>query len=277
MNGNDNEESMWDFIKGDWGVCFREGYEYVICDADPGNYIQSCHGYKHDYGCWSVIVVPCSPEEVSVIQQTGAQQRTWRDTFGIPLVKSAMKNSVTFAVPLVKSAKKKLVFEPKKEKQATKRVKKTIKPELKRPMPHYLVTRIVQRDDIWSYDSMNIWQLNHPESAVFEYDELTSNQQEKVEKMFKNIMQTEMGKMVQFSVADNDCLEAFGEGGENCGPYGTDGLTELDYVLEKISIRLSKDDTLVNRIFTAPAQTSFDVFTPMDLVNGKFAFLEFIE
>ena len=138
----------------------------------------------------------------------------------------------------------------------------------------YLVTRILQHDFLPECNKVNVWQLKHPEDPRFKYEQLTPKQQSKVEKLFDEIMKTPNQKAIKFF---DDELGFLSQGGKDCGPFGTKGLCELDYLLETIAWRLSKDDTQVDRDFPDQDYYTDDVFKPVNFIDGTVAFLDFVD
>lgn len=151
--------------------------------------------------------------------------------------------------------------------------------EWARPMPRYLVTRILQRDYLGedSANFVSVWQLRHEDPLAHTYTGLTEDQHRKVRDLFWSIRTTALHKAVMLTEGRQSDLSFLGEGGKECGPYGTKGLTEMDYVFEQIAIRMSPDDTRVQRPAQQEALNDTRPLEPVDLINGKVAFLEFLE
>ncbi len=158
---------------------------------------------------------------------------------------------------------------------AKKKVKVAKKPK-GRPMPRYLFTKIVHSESVGANLALDVWQLKQNDPS-HKFSELNEKHQHKVEVLFQTIMESELEDIIIMHESDDeeDTISFTGEGGKECGPYGTQGLSEMDYLLETIAYRLSKDNSLARR--ELPKQSiQPDTITPLDLVNGKVAFLEFI-
>jgi len=50
-------------------------------------YVPPYQAYQHNNAndCWTVLMVPCSPEEVIAIRESGEKQKSWRETFNVVL------------------------------------------------------------------------------------------------------------------------------------------------------------------------------------------------
>ncbi len=181
------------------------------------------------------------------------------------------------ACPSIKVARKREEAEEKATKQETKTSspKKKTKhtPPCRRPMPKYLLTKIFYpAESVGEDKTLDVWQLKQND-PLFKYPELTETQQRKVEVFFRDIMKAKLEEIIILAESANeeDTISFTGQG-EDCG---TDGLSELDYLLETIAVRLGKDNSRAER---APiAQTILpDTLTPSDLVNGKVALVHFV-
>jgi hypothetical protein len=265
VSGNGDESFVEFDYERNW--YYNEAYGMVENAQDPAEYDDTVHAYRHAGDCWTVILRRCSMEEMGAIRRSCMVYKPWSHAI--------LKESDT---------QTKKVARPREEKQSVHKTSENNKPEkvqlkkkpkkdyFKRPMPSYLIVKVLQADFVWDCDQVSIWQLKQSD-PLFKYPTLTFKQQAKVDQLFKQIRSTEPQRFVTLSTEDMCFL---GEGGEECGPCGTHGLTEGDYLLETIAYRISKDDTGVMREFPKQAVKP-EVLGPMDFVNGKIAFLQFIE
>ncbi len=252
VGGCEGDEALYPFQTYTWEYRpdeYNEDSGIVINIADDAVYDKRLKGYEHEYDCWSIPLQKCSPEELEAIKETNAKSLSWRQVFHVPIAPREESN--------------------KQEKPGKKQKMQESRKDDRRPMPSYLIVNLRPKSPFRAEcDRVSIWQMNQLD-PLFKYPFLRPHEQLKVEKILQKIQKTHLQKTVCFSCDDLDFIVDDDE------KYG--GLTEFDFVFESIATRITADDTLSDLYVPQDQHMKFETLAPVDFINGKIAFLEFVE
>lgn len=144
-------------------------------------------------------------------------------------------------------------------------------------LPRYIVTHCMQRDYVSDDCEVEVWRLRTQDPAA-QFPSLNRKQQAKVTKFFQELQTRDLNEFL--TLWDNEDFDWAGEGGTECGPYGTKGMSEFQYVFETIATRLSPDRSNVERPHWVEAdktEMENEKLSAFDLINGNVAFVRLLE